>query len=102
MRYLIDNGISPCCWHEIEVEQTKNTLGVQVDQAYVAKAFQKSIEKTELPQLRVFCFSTIAYSQKGAPKPAKDPLVIVLVATNTGEEAQFSEVRREAGARRIH
>jgi DNA polymerase I len=93
MLYLIDKGISPCCWHEVEVDQTRNTSGVHVNQAYVARAFPKSIEKTELPQLRVLSFSTIAYSQKGVPKPEKDPLVIVSVATNTGEEAQFIEVR---------
>jgi DNA polymerase I len=90
MRYLIDNGMSPCCWHEIDAEQTKNTFGVKVDQVYTAKSFPKSFDKTELPQLRVLGFSTIAYSQKGAPKPEKNPVIIVSVATNTGEMAQFT------------
>jgi len=89
MRYLIDNSMSPCGWHEIEVEQTKNTFGVQADKLYSAKSFPKSIEETELPQLRVLGFSTTAYSAKGTPKPEKDPVVIISVATNTGEEAQF-------------
>jgi len=95
MRYLIDNGMSPCGWHEIEVEQTKNTLGVQVDELYNAKSFPRSVEKTELPQLRVLGFSTIAYSQKGAPKPEKDPVIIISVTTNTGEEAQFVAPRSD-------
>lgn len=89
MRYIIDNNVSPCGWHEIEVEQTKNTLGAQVDKLYIARSLPKSIEKTELPQLRVLGFSTLAYSPKGAPKPEKDPVVIISVASNTGEEAQF-------------
>jgi len=89
MRYLIDNGMSPCGWHEIEVEQTKNTFGVQVDQVYLAKTFPKSIEKAEVPELRILGFSTLAYSLKGAPKPEKDPVVIISVTTNIGEEAQF-------------
>jgi len=89
MRYLIDNGMSPCGWHEIEVEQTKNTFGVQVDKLYVAKTFPKSIEKAEVPELRILGFSTLAYSSKGAPKPEKDPVVIISVATNTGEQVQF-------------
>jgi len=89
MRYLIDNGLSPCGWHEMEVEQTKNTLRVQVDKLYTAKSSPKNIEKTELPQLRVLAFSTMAYSSKGAPKPEKDPIIIISVATNTGKEAQF-------------
>lgn len=89
MRYLIDNGMSPCGWHEIEVEQTKNTFGVQVDQLYLAKTFPKSIERAEVPELRILGFSTLAYSPKRAPKPEKDPVVIISVATNMGEEAQF-------------
>jgi len=89
MRYLIDNGMSPCSWHEIEAEQTKNALGVQVDKLYIAKTLPKSIEEIEVPELRVLGFSTLAYSPKGAPKPEKDPVVIISVATNTGEEAQF-------------
>ena len=89
MRYLIDNGMSPCGWHEIDVEQTKNTFGVQVDKLYLAKTFPKSIEKAEVPELRILSFSTLAYSPKGAPKPQKDPVVIISVATNKGEQAQF-------------
>jgi len=89
MRYLIDNGMSPCSWHEIEVEETKNTLGVQIDKLYVAKSSPKIIEKVEIPQLRVLGFSTIAYSPKGAPKPDKNPVVIISVATDTGAEKQF-------------
>jgi DNA polymerase I len=89
MRYLIDNGMSPCGWHEIEVEQTKNTIEAQVDKVYTAKPFPKSVEKAEVPQLRVLGFSTLASSHKGAPKPEKNPVVIVSVATNTGEERQF-------------
>jgi len=89
MRYLIDNDMSPCGWHEIEVEQTKNILGVQTDKLYTAKSSPKSVEKTEVPQLRILGFSTLAYSPKGAPKPEKDPVVIISVASNTGEEAQF-------------
>jgi len=89
MRYLIDNGLSPCSWHEIDVEETKNTLDVQVDRLYFAKSPPKSLEKVELPKLRVLGFSTIAHSPKGAPKPEKDPIVIISAATNKGEEKQF-------------
>jgi len=89
MRYLIDNGMSPCGWHEIEVEPTKNTIEAQVDKVYTAKSSPKSVEKAEVPQPRLLGFSTIAYSPKGAPKPEKNPVVVVSVATNNGEEKQF-------------
>jgi DNA polymerase I len=89
VRYLIDSNASPCSWHEIEVEETRNTLGVQADKVYVAKSPPKGVEKVEAPNLRVLGFSTIAYSAKGAPKPDKNPVVVISVATNHGVEMQF-------------
>jgi len=89
MRYLIDNNVIPCSWHEIEVEETENNLGVQVDKVYLAKTFPKVIEKTEVPQLKILAFSTISYSHQGAPKPERNPVVIISVRTNVGDEKQF-------------
>ena len=31
MRYLIDNNVVPCTWHEAEVEEDANILGVRAD-----------------------------------------------------------------------
>ena len=89
MRYLIDNDVTPCDWHEVEVEETKNELGVQVDGVYLAKSFPRSVKKTEVPQLRILGFSMICYRLKGRPKPEKNPVVIISVATNAGDEVQF-------------
>lgn len=89
MRYLVDNSVTPCGWHEVEVEETENKLGLQIDKVYLAKSFPQSIEKPEAPQLRILGFSTICYSPKGAPKPEKDPVAIILVATNADGEKQF-------------
>ena len=89
MRYLIDNNVVPCGWHEIEAVEETCIPNVQVDKVYVAKSFPRSIEKTEVPQLKILGFSTICYSKKGAPKPQRNPVVVISVATNRGEEKQF-------------
>ena len=89
MRYLIDNDVVPCGWHEIEVNEEANTLGVQVDKVYTAESLPRFIEKAEVPQLRVLGFSTICYSREGSPKPSRNPVVMISVATNTGVEKQF-------------
>jgi DNA polymerase I len=89
MRYLVDNQMSPCSWHEIEAAQADNTVKAQVDKVYKAENAPRSIEKAEIPRLRVLGFSTLAYSPKGAPKPEKDPVVIISTATNQGEGKQF-------------
>jgi len=90
MRYLIDNNVVPCGWHEIEVTKETNTLDVQVEKVYTAKSIPKFIEKSEAPELRILGFSTICYSKEGSPKPDRNPVVIISVATNKGEEKQFS------------
>ena len=89
VHYTIDNNVSPCGWHEVEVEEAKNDLGLQVDKLYVAKSRPKSVDRVEVPKLRVLGFSTIAYSSKGAPKADKNPVVVVSVSTSGGVEKQF-------------
>jgi DNA polymerase I len=89
MRYLIDNDVSPCEWHEIEVEQTETNVRVQTDNVYLAKSFPERIERMEVPKLRMLGFSIICYSKRGMPKPNKNPVAIISVATNSGDEEQF-------------
>jgi len=89
MRYLIDNNVVPCGWHEIETVEEANTLGVQVDKVYTAKSYPNLIEKAEVPQLKILGFSTICYSREGSPKPDRNPVIIISAATNRGKEKQF-------------
>ena len=89
MRYLIDNDVSPCEWHEIEVEQAEDVVEALTDKVYLAKSFPERVEEVEVPKLRVLGFSLICYSERGMPKPDKDPVVIISVATNAGDEKQF-------------
>ncbi|MBS7622018.1 DNA polymerase II, partial [Candidatus Bathyarchaeota archaeon] len=89
MRYLIDNGVVPCGWHEVEVAEEVKNMDLQVDHVYVAASPPKFVERAEVPSLRILGFSTICYSREGAPKPDRNPVVIISVATNAGEERQF-------------
>jgi len=89
MRYLIDNGVVPCGWHEVEVADELKNVDLQVDHVYVAASPPKFVERAEVPNLRVLGFSTICYSREGAPKPDRNPVVIISVATNSGEKKQF-------------
>lgn len=89
MRYLIDNNVVPCGWHEVEVTEEQNTDGVEIDKVYAAKSFPKLLEKSEVPPLRILGFSAIYYSREGSPKSDRNPVVIISVATNNGQEKQF-------------
>ena len=89
MRYLVDNDVSPCGWHEIEVSEEHNSLGVQVDKVFVAKSIPKKIEKETIPQLRVLSFFAVYYASKGTPKPDRDPVLVIATVTDNGEQRQF-------------
>jgi DNA polymerase I len=89
MRYLIDNNMVPCGWHEVDVEEEKNTLDVRIDKVYEAKAPPQLQDRTEVPLLRVLSFSMTCYSREGSPKPDRNPVIIISTVTGNGEEKQF-------------
>jgi len=90
MRYLIDNDITPCAWHEVKVEEEENTRGVQVDQTYSARSSPRKIRREDIPQLRVLSFFPVCYASRGSPKPERDPVIIISIATNTGEKKRIT------------
>ncbi len=89
MRYLVDNNINPCGWHEAEVNEETSKPGVQVDKIYTAKSAPKPVEKDGVPPLRILGFSTIYYSKQGSPKPDRNPVIVISAATNQGTQEQF-------------
>jgi DNA polymerase I len=89
MRYLIDNNVVPCGWHEVEATEEENTEGVRVSKVYAAKAQPKQLDNVVVPSLRVLGFSMICYSREGSPKPDRNPVLIISTAASNGEEKQF-------------
>lgn len=90
MRYLIDNDLKPCGWHEVEVElEGEKPPNIQVDRVYLAKSTPKRVERDDTPRLRVLGFSAIYYSPKGAPKAGRSPVVMLSIATNNGVRRQL-------------
>ena len=89
MRYLIDNNVVPCGWHDVEVTEEKNVSGVRTDKVYQANAAPQLLENQEVPPLRILSFSTICYSREGTPKPNRNPVIIISAVTGNGEEKQF-------------
>jgi DNA polymerase, archaea type len=90
MRYLIDNNLSPCSWHEAEVEKETKPDGVRVSNVYAAKAPLKRLENVAVPDLKVLAFSMICYSREGSPKSDRNPVLILSTVTSNREEKQFT------------
>jgi DNA polymerase, archaea type len=89
MRYLIDNDLSPCNWHEVEAAEEENAEGVRVAKVYVAKSPPKQLENVSVPPLRVLAFSMICYSREGSPRPERNPVLMISTVSSSGEQRQF-------------
>jgi DNA polymerase I len=90
MRYLIDNGLAPCSWHEAEVTEEENTREVRVAKVYSINSPPKLLENMAVaPPLKTLAFSMTAYSHEGTPKADRNPVVILSTVTQSGAEKQF-------------
>ncbi len=89
MRYLIDNDLEPCGWHEVEADEEENPESVRVSKVYAAKAPPTQMDKVSVPALRVLGFSMICYSREGSPKPDRNPVLMISTAASNGETKQF-------------
>jgi DNA polymerase I len=89
MRYLIDNNVAPCAWHEVEAEEEEKKSSVRVDKVYAAKSIPRQLDRVDKPQLKTLSFSMISYSREGSPKPDRNPVVIISTVASNGEEKQF-------------
>jgi DNA polymerase I len=89
MRYLVDNEVAPCGWHEIEIGEEIKNPKVEAEKFFLASSAPKRIEKEGAPRLRVLSFYTVYYASKGSPKPDRDPVLMIATVTDKGEKRQF-------------
>jgi len=89
MQYLIGNNVVPCGWHEVDVIEEENTLGVRAGKVYLATSTPKLLDRTDVPPLRILSFSMICYSREGSPRPDRNPVIVISTAASNGEEKQF-------------
>jgi len=88
-KYLIDNEVNPCGWCEVDIDELEHAEDAQVDAVYLAATPPKPIDLEARPPLRILSFSTICYSSRGTPRPERDPIVILSLATNAGDVTHF-------------
>jgi DNA polymerase I len=89
MRYLIDNNVVPCGWHEVESTEEKPSVNAQADLVCETRSRPKFLEKSDVPQLRILGFKTVFYSREGSPKPNRNPVIGISVTTNQSATKQF-------------
>ncbi len=91
MRYLIDNGINPCDWHEVEVEEEKGVSGIKVDAVYKALSRPKPYPKDEIPPLKILAFDIECYNKAGSPVPQRDPIIIISLVSKDDKRLLMAE-----------
>jgi len=85
MRYMLDNNIYPCSWNTVEAEEVPNKENWQVDAVYLAKQPPLRSEREDIPKLKVLAFDIECYNPRGTPKPDRDPIIMIGIATNEGD-----------------
>ena len=83
MRYLIDNGVVPCSWHEVEVAEEEARLWRRVMKVYAANSPPKLLDNAVVPSLRILGFSMICYSREVLRKPDRNPVLMISVVSVT-------------------
>ncbi|MEM2094852.1 MAG: 3'-5' exonuclease, partial [Candidatus Bathyarchaeia archaeon] len=81
-RYLIHYQARPCHWHEIEVKEAERRFTAGVDYVYEALSPPSPLQLDVPPHLRILAFHMICYSQRGTPRPERDPVTIISTSTN--------------------
>ena len=101
MKYLIDSGLKPCRWYEVEVEPVGRGFELQVSNVYYLKKIVREIEDVPPPKLRILYFSAVYYASRGSPKPEVDPVLVVSCLNGENEFVQFVAEERVENGRRI-
>lgn len=73
-RYLIDKGLKPLTWMELEGELEDGELHIKKIKSAMGK----------FPKLKVLAFDIEVYNPKGAPRPKKDQIIMISMASSTG------------------
>lgn len=88
-KYMVKNAVLPCSWHEVEVKEVEGYDEAAVDKVYKALSSPNVLERKDIPKLRILSFDLVCYSEKGSPKPSKDPIALISICCNSGEKKQF-------------
>ncbi|MEL9940446.1 MAG: DNA polymerase II [Ignisphaera sp.] len=99
LRYLIDNDIYPCTWHKFRVVEKSRSQEYRVDKEYeVLEVLERDESRLMPPKLKVLALDIEVYNPRGAPKPDRDPVIIISLMNSDNEilllQAQGKDDRR--------
>ncbi|MEM1797858.1 MAG: DNA polymerase domain-containing protein, partial [Candidatus Jordarchaeales archaeon] len=84
-KYLNYVGVTPCCWHTVEVRPE----GGDRYKTYVAEEHPKPSVVERPPRLKMLGFKIDVYSPTGSMNPEADPVILISTVTGDGAIRQF-------------
>ncbi len=90
VKYQYDFDVKPCQWYVVEVEAMKNSLNLEVDEAYRALGPPKPTGMVNTPGLQMVAFTVLAVSRVGSPSRERDPVQMIAWRSNQGGETNLS------------
>ncbi len=100
MRYMIDKGLTPCSWFEADVVEVRKHPSLSVSKEYEVVGDFKHLSIHKPPDIKVLAFDIEVYNPRGAPKPERDPVIIIAMMNSDGDvgviEASGDGVRSDA------
>ncbi|MEM4567378.1 MAG: DNA polymerase II [Sulfolobales archaeon] len=84
MRYMIDKGLTPCSWFEAEVVEVRKHPSLSVSKEYEVVGEFKPLPIHKPPNIKVLAFDIEVYNPRGAPKPERDPVIIIAMMNSEG------------------
>jgi len=95
MRYLIDHDIYPCTWYRFRVIEKNVTPGFRVQTEYEIVEVLGRLDRLDLPKLRILAMDIEVYNPRGAPRPDRDPVIIISLMNSEKEVVQLTARDRD-------
>ncbi|RLG23072.1 DNA polymerase II, partial [Methanosarcinales archaeon] len=85
-KYLLETGLKPCSWIEVQAAQVSEENGVKILENGVLKALT---EPSPPPQLRTMAIDFVFFGEKGSARPDRDPIRLISLCFDDGTKLQL-------------
>ena len=91
IKYLLESGLRPCGWIEVEGENVQKLNGI----SFVKPKSIKRLEHAPPPNLTAVAIDPIFFAEYGSPTPDRDPVRLISLYFSDGFRVQLEGEERE-------
>ncbi|MCD6592148.1 MAG: DNA polymerase II [Thaumarchaeota archaeon] len=90
-KYLLEKGLRPCSWLEVEGELAGEEDGVRILEGGEAR----EAADAPPPRLRIAALDFVFFAEKGSARPDRDPIRLISISFDDGFELQLEGDERD-------